>query len=131
MEAMIHNTPEDPGPKRSPEAVERELARAERLAELWDSAFEIPVLGTRVGLDAIIGLVPGLGDLAGLLPAIAHQVSAKRLGVPRRKRAWMAARSLFDVLLGAIPLVGDIADLLVRANLKNAATLRRHVERNS
>jgi len=113
----------------TPHTDEAELARAERIAELWDSAFEIPVVGTRVGLDAILGLLPVVGDLAGLVPAVLHQSSAKRLGVPRRTRIWMGLRSLLDLVVGAVPLVGDLLDVWLRANDRNAAALRRHVER--
>lgn len=111
------------------ELMRAELARAERIAELWDSAFEVPVIGTRVGVDAILGLVPGLGDLVGLLPALLHQAAAKRLGAPLRTRAGMALRSLLDLAVGAIPVVGDLADVWLKANVRNAAALRRHVER--
>lgn len=109
--------------------IEDELKRAERVAALWDTAFEVPVVGTPVGLDAILGLLPVVGDFVGLVPAVLHQAAARRLGAPLRTRVGMALRSLLDLLVGSIPLVGDLLDVWLRANVRNAAALRRHVER--
>jgi hypothetical protein len=94
---------------------------------LLDEAFRIPGTGIRFGLDGIIGLVPGLGDvLAGLLSLIIP-VAAWIRGVPYVTLARMAANLGIGVLVGSIPIFGDIFDIFWMANRRNYRLLCRHL----
>jgi hypothetical protein len=94
---------------------------------LLDEAFVIPGTGIRFGLDGIIGLVPGLGDvLAGLLSLIIPLAAWIR-GVPYVTLARMAVNLGIGVLVGSIPLFGDIFDIAWKANRRNYLLLTRHL----
>ncbi len=114
--------------RRAPDTVahEAELARLDRLAVLLDSRFSL--LGFRFGLDSVIGLVPGIGDTVMLAPSAWMIWKAHRLGAPKSKLARMAANTGIDYVVGAIPLIGDLIDFGFKANLRNAAILREHLE---
>jgi hypothetical protein len=99
----------------------------EWLARWMDSAFEIPGTRIRFGLDALIGLVPGLGDLVTMLVSLYILNAARRYGVARITLARMAMNVGIDLVLGAIPFVGDVGDVFWKANEKNVALLRRHL----
>ena len=105
------------------------VARLDALAWLLDSAFLIPGTNTRVGLDAVLGLIPGIGDLvsAGLSSYIIWE--ARQLGVPRWKIARMIGNLAVDTTIGAIPFAGDLFDVAFRANRRNMKILRDHLER--
>jgi hypothetical protein len=99
-----------------------------KLEILLDEAFRIPGTGIRFGLDGIIGLVPGLGDvLAGLL-SLVIPLAAWIRGVPYVTLIRMAANLGIGVLLGSIPLFGDIFDIAWKANRRNHVLLCRHLE---
>jgi hypothetical protein len=117
--------------QNSPLSHEERLARLETLATLMDAAILIPGTNVRVGFDALIGLVPGIGDLvsAGISSMII--LEARRMGAPRWLVARMIANVAVDAIGGAVPLVGDLLDVAYRANLKNTQLLRRHFERDS
>lgn len=80
-----------------------------------------------VGLDPIIGLVPGLGDAAGAVLAAWIFVVAVRQGASRSTLSRIAANIALDLLIGAIPLLGDVFDFVWKANVKNVALLERHL----
>ena len=109
-------------------ADEAEMARVERLARLMDTSVRVPVLGFRMGLDGLIGLIPGVGDAASLLPAAYIIYAAYRLGVPNNILARMLVNSGADAALGTVPLIGDIFDIAFKANRRNVELLRRHVD---
>jgi hypothetical protein len=95
---------------------------------LLDEAFIIPGTGIRFGLDGIIGLVPGLGDvLAGLLSLIIPLAGWMR-GVPYITLARMAVNLGIGVLVGTVPLFGDIFDIAWKANRRNYRLLSRHLD---
>jgi hypothetical protein len=102
--------------------------RLELLARLMDSAFHIPGLGIRFGLDALIGLIPGFGDTATSLISLYILNAANRYGVPRVMLARMALNIAIDFVVGSIPFVGDIFDVYWKANQKNVALLRRYTQ---
>ncbi|TXM65111.1 DUF4112 domain-containing protein [Methylobacterium sp. WL69] len=114
-----------------PRADDREatLLRLEALAHLMDSAFLIPGINRRVGLDAVVGLVPIVGDVAGMLIASYVVNEARRLGAPRWLVARMMANVVFDGALGIVPIAGDLFDAAFKANRRNVALLRRHLEK--
>ncbi len=94
---------------------------------LLDEAFRVPGTGIRFGLDGVIGLVPGLGDvLAGLLSLIIPLAAWIR-GVPYITLARMAANLSIGVLVGSIPLLGDLFDIGWKANRRNYRLLQRHL----
>jgi hypothetical protein len=95
-------------------------------AELLDSRFRIPGTDVRFGIDPILSLVPGLGDLASPIFAVLLIVQGVRQRVPRVVLARMAGNALIDALIGAIPVAGTIGDIFWRANTMNLALLERH-----
>ena len=101
--------------------------RLRRIAKLMDSQIRVPVIGLRIGADAILGLVPGFGDiLTGAIGAYLVY-EAQRLGIPRSAVLRMVANIAFDTAVGAIPLFGDIWDFFFRANDRNMQILARHI----
>jgi hypothetical protein len=101
--------------------------KLELLAEWMDSAFHIPGLGVRFGADALIGLIPGVGDTVTSLVSLYILNAARQHGVPRVTLMRMASNVAIDYLLGAVPLLGDVFDVYWKANLKNVALLRQHL----
>ncbi len=118
--------PERNEPKPTPTHHAEELERIERLAHLLDARFK--VFGFRFGYDSLLGLVPGIGDTISLAPSAWMVWRAQQLGLPRGKIARMAANTGFDYVIGSIPLLGDIVDFGFKANLRNAAILREHLQ---
>ncbi len=111
------------------EVAERErLERLRRLGYLLDNSIPIPGTGYRVGLESIIGLVPGLGDLVGGGFSAWIILQAARLGAPPSLLARMGWNLLVDLAVGAIPLLGDLFDAGFKANMRNLALLDRHVQ---
>src|SRR3954447_21059624 len=103
---------------RRPEPdVETQLARVRRLAQLLDSEFSIG--GFKFGLDAIVGLVPVVGDSVALLVSLYPIFVAQQLGIPFFTRARMLFNVLLDWLIGLVPVIGDLFDAGFKANLKN------------
>ncbi len=95
----------------------------DRFARLMDSAVTIPLIGP-IGLDAIIGLVPVVGDVVAGALSLSLVARSLRYGPPRALVSRMLANVLTDVILGAIPVVGVLADIWFKANLRNAALMR-------
>lgn len=106
-----------------------EIRRLEGLADLMDSRFRIPGTGIRFGLDSVIGLVPGAGDLVTLLPASWLIARASKLGAPPHILIGMVINVVIDLLIGAIPLIGDLFDVGFKSNRRNVRLLRRYLER--
>ena len=101
--------------------------RLRRIAKLMDSEFRVPLIGLRFGVDAVLGLVPGIGDaLSGLIGAYLIY-EAQRLGIPRSALLRMIANVAFDTAIGAIPIAGDIWDFFFRSNDRNMQILARHI----
>lgn len=112
---------------RDPAAVRQRIEMMERLLE---GMFVIPGINRRVGLDAILGLVPVFGDIAAAGLGAWLVWEARNLGMSRFQLARMSGRVGLDALLGAIPLVGDVADFLYRSNSANLRTIKRHLDRH-
>ncbi|HET9066239.1 MAG TPA: DUF4112 domain-containing protein [Gemmatimonadales bacterium] len=106
----------------------RHLDRLRAMARVWDDLFRIPVIGTRIGLDALIGLIPGVGDVAGALVASWGLVVAATLRAPISILGRMLMNIGIDAVVGVIPLVGDAFDIGWRAQRRNLALLDRWVE---
>ena len=105
------------------------LERLDFLATLLDSAVLIPGTKIRFGADAVIGLVPGIGDAITTALSAWIVYEAHRLGVPRHLLMRMIGNVAVDGLVGAVPLVGDLFDVMWRANKRNMRLLRQHLER--
>lgn len=104
-----------------------DAARVRGLARLLDSAVRIPGTDIRIGLDPILGLIPGFGDLAGAALAGWIVTTSARLGAPRPVLARMLLNVAVDAIVGTVPLLGDLFDVSLRANVRNAALLDRHL----
>jgi hypothetical protein len=103
------------------------LERLRRVGWLLDNSFRVPGTGIRFGLDPIIGLVPGLGDLvAGALSLYIIAESA-RLGVPRGLLLRMGWNVAVDTFVGEVPILGDLFDVAWKANIRNLALLEEHL----
>lgn len=104
------------------------LRRLRWIADLLDSRFRVPGTEIRFGLDPILSLVPGLGDLASPLFALALIVQGLRQQVPKIVLTRMMLNALLDAIIGAVPIAGTIGDVFFRANLMNLALLERHAQ---
>lgn len=94
-----------------------------RLTRLMDTAVGIPGTRFRVGLDGLVGLIPGLGDAVGLGTSIYIILLAHRLGVPRHRLAAMGFNVVLDAVGGTLPIVGDVFDMAFKANRRNLELL--------
>lgn len=104
-----------------------ELQRLRRLAYLLDSSIGIPGTRWRFGLDALLGLLPGVGDGAGALVSAYVLLQAARLGAPRSTLLRMAGNVAVEALVGTIPLLGDLFDAAWKANQRNVRLLEAHL----
>jgi len=104
----------------------RGLEALRRWARIFDSAFRIPGTQITFGLDPILGLIPGLGDVASPVFSLFFVWHGLRLGVPKVVLARMVLNVLIDSGVGAIPIVGDLFDFGWKANAWNLALLERH-----
>nr|WP_298720763.1 DUF4112 domain-containing protein [uncultured Steroidobacter sp.] len=109
---------------RDADAAER-TKRLRALAWLMDNAIALPG-GYRIGLDPIIGLVPGLGDAIGALISAFIINEARAMGAPRSVLLRMMSNVMIDTILGAIPFAGDVFDAAYKANTRNIALLARY-----
>lgn len=115
-------------PRLTPEEFELKQARLARLSHVLDDAIRIPGTDFRIGVDALIGLIPGIGDATGAILGGYMIWEAHQLGAPSATKWRMAGNVGLDALIGVIPLVGDLSDFVFRANRKNMALLREHLE---
>ena len=106
------------------------VERLERVARLLDTALVIPGLNIRFGADAVIGLVPGIGDAVTTALSCWIVYEARQLGVPQHVLVRMIGNIALDGLVGAVPLAGDMFDVMFRANRRNMRLLREHLERS-
>lgn len=103
------------------------IARLDVLASLLDTAFIVPGTNIRFGVDALIGLVPGIGDVVTTLMSLYIVQEARALGAPRHLIARMLVNVALDGVVGAVPLLGDAFDVMWRANRRNMTLLQRHL----
>jgi hypothetical protein len=105
------------------------LARLRRFGILLDSSIPIPGTGIRFGLENVIGLVPGIGDLIGGAMSLYILLEAHRMGAPGAVLARMGWNVAVDTLVGEVPILGDLFDVGFKANMRNLALLEGMVER--
>ncbi|WP_338467006.1 DUF4112 domain-containing protein [Novosphingobium sp. ZN18A2] len=104
--------------------------RLEIMEQLLENAFAIPGTTRRVGLDAIVGLIPVAGDLITAAMGAWIVWEARNLGLPKWKLLRMAGNVGFDLAIGAVPVIGDAADFLFRSNTRNMKIVRKHLDRH-
>jgi hypothetical protein len=105
--------------------LQADLQRARWLANLLDARFSVG--GIRFGLDAIVGLIPGVGDVVALATAGYPLHLVKKHNLPRKYARRMTANIAIDFVGGLVPLLGDVFDVYYKANLKNLALLEKAV----
>jgi hypothetical protein len=103
----------------------RELERLRAIARLFDQAFPLPGTRLRFGIDALFGLLPGLGDLVGAVVAAYALHVARTLRAPRAIQLHMLANIAIDALVGTVPVIGDLFDFVFKAQTRNLALLER------
>ena len=103
------------------------IARLERFSKLTDSSIGIPFTKFNIGLEAVIGLIPVIGDAAGLILSSYVLVEAQRLGVSKRIKTKMIINMLIDFVGGLVPFFGDIFDAFFKANTRNTRLLKKHL----
>jgi hypothetical protein len=108
-------------------ATDDPLIRARALTRLLDSAARVPGTNFRVGLDPVLGLVPGLGDVAGAVLSSYVIILASRLGAPTTVIVRMLGNVVIDTVGGTIPVVGDLFDAGWKSNSRNLALLELHL----
>jgi hypothetical protein len=113
-------------PPKDPLAVPPDLVALQRFSKVMDSAIRLPILGVEVGLDALLGLVPGAGDVLGAVLGLGAVVAGLRHRVPMGVLLRLVGNLLLDLGLGTVPVVGDVADMLFRANRRNVALVLEH-----
>jgi hypothetical protein len=106
------------------------IARLDALANVLDTAVAIPGTNIRFGLDALIGLFPGIGDTITTALSLYLVHEAYQLGAPRQVIARMLGNVALDGVVGAVPLVGDAFDVLWRSNKRNMRILRDWLDRD-
>jgi hypothetical protein len=106
---------------------ERARARLNRLAWLLDNSIRLPG-GFRLGLDGIVGLLPGVGDVATAIISFYIIARAALMRVPASILGRMGLNVLVELVVGVVPLFGDIFDIAFRANVRNVALLEAHLD---
>lgn len=101
------------------------LLKAQKMANLLDTAVKLPIIPIRVGLDSLVGLIPGAGDALMLFVSLRIVWLGKSMGMPKALIAQMIKNSAIDFGLGFIPFIGDIADIFYKANQKNVRIMER------
>ncbi|QIG54420.1 DUF4112 domain-containing protein [Altererythrobacter sp. BO-6] len=104
--------------------------RVEALEILLERSFRIPGVNYPIGLDAIVGLVPVLGDLVTTAMGAYLVWEARNLGMPKWKLWRMVGNVAFDTAIGAVPVVGDAADFLFRSNTRNLRIIKKHLDKH-
>jgi hypothetical protein len=104
----------------------RDLVALQRFAVLMDEQFAIPLIGTRIGLDALLGLVPGIGDAGGALLSSWIILGALRHHVPAIHILRMVLNVALDAVVGAVPVLGDVFDIFFKENVDNVALILRY-----
>ena len=120
LDALIQN-------RRDPAALRK---RVETLEVILERSFVIPGINRPVGLDAIVGLVPVVGDVITAILGAYLIWEARNLGMPKWKIWRMVGNLGVDTTLGAIPLVGDAFDFLFRSNTRNLKIIKKHLDKH-
>lgn len=101
------------------------LTKAQAWANALDTAVKIPFVPLRIGLDSLVGLIPGAGDALMLLAGLRIILLGKSMGMPKALISSMMRNTLIDFVLGFIPIVGDIADVFYKSNRSNVRIMEK------
>ncbi|MBW4575977.1 MAG: DUF4112 domain-containing protein [Aphanothece sp. CMT-3BRIN-NPC111] len=104
------------------------LNRIRKFSRLMDTAFRIPGTGFRFGLDPIVGLIPGAGDVVSTAFSAYIIFLAARFGLPREVLTRMIFNIGLEAVVGSVPLVGDLFDAYYKSNIRNLALLEQHLQ---
>ncbi|WP_046905140.1 DUF4112 domain-containing protein [Croceibacterium atlanticum] len=104
--------------------------RVEAMEMILERSFVVPGINRTVGLDAIVGLVPVVGDIITAAMGAYLIWEAKNIGMPRWKLWRMAGNLAFDSAVGAIPVAGDLFDFMFRSNTRNLKIIKRHLDKH-
>ena len=126
-DAFMAQLAQMPGMGRDPQSIRR---RIEFMEFMLERAFVLPGTNRRVGLDAIIGLVPVIGDVITAAMGAWIVWEARSLGLSRWQLARMSANIGIDTLLGMVPFVGDAFDFMFRSNSRNLKIVRKHLDKH-
>ena len=111
----------------SAERKRRARERLITLTRLMDSAVDVPLLRTKVGLDALLGVIPVAGDLLSAAIGVYLITQARELGASRWLQGKMVGNLVLDAAVGAVPLAGDLFDVYFRAHRRNLKLLQQHL----
>lgn len=106
----------------------QEIQRLETLASALDTSFTVPLLRVKLGWDGLIGLIPGVGDIAGAVLGAYVLLRAIQLGARKRTILEMLFHLAADALIGVIPVIGDLADVFNKAHARNVRLLLTEYE---
>ncbi|MDF1736050.1 MAG: DUF4112 domain-containing protein [Minwuia sp.] len=109
--------------------IDREFERLDRFATLLDNSIRIPGTRIRIGLDGLVGLLPGIGDGLMLLASLYVVLRARMLGAPVSIILHMLVNVALDFIVGSVPILGDIFDIAFKANIRNVDMLRDWLSR--
>ena len=112
-----------------PQPRRKRIARLDTIATILDTAFFIPGINVRFGVDSLIGIVPAIGDAVTTAMSLWLVHEAYHIGAPRRIIVRMLRNVVIDGWIGAVPIVGDVFDVMWRANRRNMHILRDWLER--
>lgn len=104
------------------------LNQIRKLSRLMDTSIRIPGIGFRFGLDPIIGLIPGAGDLIATAISAYIVLMAVRFRLPRSAIGWMVFNVALEAVVGSVPLIGDLFDAYYKSNIRNLALLEKHLQ---
>jgi hypothetical protein len=116
-------------PKHSPHP--QVLRRLRLISHVLDNAIPIPGTNYRIGIDPILGLLPGAGDVVGSALSTYIVFEAARFGLPRETLIRMVGNILFETFTGSVPVLGDVVDATWKANMRNLALLETHLSPNT
>jgi hypothetical protein len=114
---------------RSPHDHRSEIEALDNLALLLDSRWRIPGTNVRLGVDAVIGLIPGLGDAASGIVSAYLVYRVAQIGAPKLLVWQMAGNVALDTVVGSVPILGSVFDVFFKANRRNIRLLRNHLDR--
>lgn len=136
--SFTFGTTAGPGPGPGSEGLDMPMGRdihsirrrLEAMEHILERSFRVPGINYPVGLDAIIGLIPVVGDLVAAAMGSYIVWEARNLGLPKWKLWRMGGNIALDTAIGAIPLVGDAFDLAFRSNSRNLRIIRKHLDKH-
>ena len=121
------SSPKPSTPPAAPQSKASTVRHLRRYSNILDNAIRVPGTTYGIGLDPIIGLIPGGGDLIGGLFSAYIMLRAFQLGVPKETLLRMASNIATETLVGTVPVLGDLFDVAWKANVKNVDLLEAHV----